>query len=835
MLYTNADQLVNKRDDLQCLIAGEEPDLILITEVIPKAQKHPISPALVALPGYMMYWNFDLSSNNLGRSEARGIGIYVREHINASPVVFNEFPFHEQLWVSLPLAGNDRLLVGCVYRSPSGNDRVNSEQLMSLLNHVCGLGYSHLMLCGDLNLPQIDWSIGFSTAATSHVSHDLIDTVQHCGLYQHVLQPTRFRVGNEPSTLDLLFTNEEGLVQGLEYLPGLGDSDHVVLKFTLACYSPKSVNCATHLNYNRADFNQLNELIRDTEWGLDGTDDIDARYSQFTSTLDRLVGVCVPRSRPKARKRSIYMNAEAMRLRKKKKQLWGQYSRSRDVIDYARFVRARNDLRRLTRNLRKQFEQNLVREMGRNPKPFWRYANSRLKTRSRVENLKDSEGSIVSEGDAKAKLLNQFFCSVFTIEDVDHQPALPREYTGPLLDSVDVSVHDVERRLAGLNQYSAPGPDGMHPRLLKETAAALSVHVTNLCQHSLNTACLPHDWKLGEIVPIHKKGSKQLASNYRPISLTSVLCKLLESIVRDVIMEHVMLYGLMHDSQHGFRRRRSCSSQLLATLDDWTSALERGDQIDSAYLDFSKAFDSVPHRRLLNKLQMYGIGGSLLRWVEHFLIGRQQRVVVDGSRSSWAPVTSGVPQGSVLGPLLFVLFVNDLPDVVHCSVKLFADDTKLYCLGSGEIGRQQLQHDLDALVDWSDLWQLPFNEAKCKMLHIGSTNPEHTYRMRGVELEWLHVERDLVVHIDSDLKFRKQAAEAVSKASRMLAVIRRSFRHIDWFTLPLLFKSLVRPHLCFAYVQLQKNKPIISTSLVQRSLNPATQEQNKISLATANK
>ena len=235
--------------------------------------------------------------------------------------------------------------------------------------------------------------------------------------------------------------------------------------------------------------------------------------------------------------------------------------------------------------------------------------------------------------------------------------------------------------------------------------------------------------------------------------------------------------------------------ELLATIEDWSRALESGEQLDVAYCDFSKAFDSVPHRRLLNKLKAHGIRGHVLDWVEDFLTGRQQRVAVEGNHSRWSLVKSGVPQGSVLGPLLFLVYVNDLPTVVQCQAKLFADDTKVYCSGRDGAMRPLLQDDLDTLVQWSDRWQLPFNEAKCKAFHVGSDTPDYAYFMRGIQLEWSLVEKDLGVHVDSDLKYRKQASEAVSKASRVLAVIKRSFALIDRTTLPLLYKALVRPHL----------------------------------------
>ena len=260
-------------------------------------------------------------------------------------------------------------------------------------------------------------------------------------------------------------------------------------------------------------------------------------------------------------------------------------------------------------------------------------------------------------------------------------------------------------------------------------------------------------------------------------------------------MEHLLSTRQLHGAQHGFRPKRSCATQLLITLDNWSKALESGKPVDSLYLDFRKAFDSVPHRRLLSKLEAVGIRGKLLKWIQAFLNDRKQRVVIQGNKSEWAPVTSGVPQGSVLGPLLFLVFINDLPDTVRSNILLFADDAKIFRPVTLPSDCIELQHDLDALMAWSARWQLHFNEAKCKFLHLGHHRHDSAYTMRGVQLQKVSEERDLGVIMEEDLKFRKQAAAAVSKASQILAVIRRSFAILDSTTLPLLFKTLVRPHL----------------------------------------
>ena len=313
------------------------------------------------------------------------------------------------------------------------------------------------------------------------------------------------------------------------------------------------------------------------------------------------------------------------------------------------------------------------------------------------------------------------------------------------------------------------------------------------------------------MTPIYKKGSRQDPASYRPVSLTSVPSKVLESLIRDKIIQHMSESGLLHPAQHGFLPRRSCATQLIEVLEDWNRALDAGESVDVAYLDFSKAFDSVPHQRLLHKLQVYGIRGKLLQWVKAFLTERSQRVVVQGARSQWSPVLSGIPQGSVLGPTLFIIFVNDLPAQLQGSVKLFADDTKLYSLVGSSApdgrstmhslvrsmaeGRSSMQADLDSLGDWSRRWLLPFNATKCKIMHLGSATPRLSYLLNDVALHEVDHEKDLGIIMGQELKFRKQTAAAAAKASQMLAVVKRSFALIDVYTLPLLFKTLVRPHL----------------------------------------
>ena len=248
------------------LIAVDEPDVILLTEVIPKAQVHPISPALLSMSGYSLYSNFEPHQTNLGASGTRGICIYVKSTLSAALVSFSSCSFKEQLWVKLELMNADTLLIGCIYRSPSGDSLHSVDELCSLLRHVCATNPSHLLIAGDFNVPDIDWEDKFSPAPENHCSHHLIQAINDCFLVQHVTQPTRYRQGESSNILDLILTNEEGMIDHLCFLPGLGSSDHVTIRLVLTVYSSPSEPEVPRHNFRRADFASLNAKLQEVDW-----------------------------------------------------------------------------------------------------------------------------------------------------------------------------------------------------------------------------------------------------------------------------------------------------------------------------------------------------------------------------------------------------------------------------------------------------------------------------------------------------------------------------------------------------------------------------------------
>jgi hypothetical protein len=274
----------------------------------------------------------------------------------------------------------------------------------------------------------------------------------------------------------------------------------------------------------------------------------------------------------------------------------------------------------------------------------------------------------------------------------------------------------------------------------------------------------------------------------------------MESVIRDEMMSHLLSNNLLNASQHGFLPGKSCTTNLLEFMESVTREVDAGKPVDVVFLDFTKAFDKVPRERLLEKLRAHGIRGRALNWIRNWLTGRKQRVVLNGKCSTWAEVLSGVPQGSVLGPILFLIFINDLDMAAELItiLKKFADDTKLGQTASTPEEREQLQQALDNLCEWAKRWGMEFNVKKCKVMHIGFNNPAQCYSMDNQQLGVTEEERDIGVSMTRNLKPSAQCAKAAKTAQTVLSQVSRAFHYRDRHVFLRLYMQYVRPHLEFA-------------------------------------
>ena len=366
----------------------------------------------------------------------------------------------------------------------------------------------------------------------------------------------------------------------------------------------------------------------------------------------------------------------------------------------------------------------------------------------------------------------------------------------------------IANKIKKMKDNKSPGVDGIPPKLLKEIVEQISTPLAKLFNLSLEEGIVPSEWKEANITPLFKKGSRNKPENYRPVSLTSVVCKLLETLIRDHMVEFLVKHNLIHTSQ--FLKARSCLTNLLCFFEEIIKWVDEGSPVDVVYLDFQKAFDKVAHQRLILKLKAHGIGNDVIKWIEKWLTHRRQRVIVDGEISNWKSVLSGVPQGSVLGPILFLIYINDLEDDISSKVLKCVDDTKVFRKVTNDTDKHSLQDDLDKLVKWS--------ERKCKCIHIGHGNMDEEYKMGDAVLGRTTQEKDLGVTFSADMKVSEQCGIAASKRNQILGLIRITIMYKEKQLIVPLYKAIVRPHLeyCIQAWRPYRKKDIDKLERIQR-------------------
>lgn len=777
IVYLNARSIASKTNELAVLTNEQYPDLLLITESWCNGS---ITDAFLQLDNYNLEIREDRTdtANGIGG----GLLVYAKKGITISRRDKSS-SFNQYCCFSVSCEGKQDLNVTLVYRSPNSSAANNSELLEMMASHP-----KNMLIVGDFNFPGINWK----NKTANGKGHPLLEMSEDLFLTQSVEFPTHYR-GN---VLDLAFVDKPENIYNIEDLGYLGNSDHksILIEIDVShsfCSSTEYVR-----DWSNGDSVGLRKFFSSQKWTENMSDmDTETAWQLMKDTIDHGVSRYVPLKLRRQINTPPWLNQNVKRLSRKKRKLWNTYKSTNSPNDYDNFKRAEKECRRAVRASKRKFEKKLSNtEHKRN---FNSYVKRRLKTRSGIGPLKVS-GTTLSSNIDMAKELNRYFVSVFTSGDL-RGGDIDKDGDIPDLLDVDFTTQDIIKKIDKLKTSSAPGPDGITTSLLKEYKNELAPALFTIFRKSLDEGITPADWRTANVTPIFKKGKKSEPSNYRPVSLTSVVCKLLESLLRDKMMDHLLTHNLLNHSQHGFMSHKSCTTNLLEFLEEVLREVDEGIPVDVAYLDFSKAFDKVHWGQLLRKVEGHNINGKVVQWISSWLSDRHQRVVVNGATSNWEPVTSGVPQGSVLGPILFLLYINDIDKSAGTltTLKKFADDTKLGQVVNDTIGVQRLQNCLDDLEDWASCWGMAFNVSKCKILHMGKNNMSHKYRIGGVEVPNHQEERDIGVIIHDSLKPSMQCAESARKANAVLGQLTRSFHYRDRHIFKRLYVQQVRPLLEF--------------------------------------
>ena len=426
--------------------------------------------------------------------------------------------------------------------------------------------------------------------------------------------------------------------------------------------------------------------------------------------------------------------------------------------------------------MRCDYESKIVNDMKDNPKRFHGYIRGMKVGCPTVGPLEcPRDGSIISESKMMTEMFADAFSKVHSAQLL--QSPQPHQYHQGTLTGVTIEESKIDKLLGLLDKSSSMGPDGVHPFILKRCQKELIKPLSMIFNVSLMNGTLPEIWKTANIKPIFKGGSRKNPLNYRPVSLTSVPCKLMERIISEHLLDYLESNHLLTEDQFGFRPNRSTEDQLLLTYDEISSWLNDGFAADLVLLDFAKAFDVVNHKLLIDKLRLLGLKDQPLYWIIDFLNDRTSRVSISGASSQPFPVVSGVPQGSVLGPILFLIFINSVVPNTDVKVKLFADDLKVYCKidhsssDSITASMNSLQNTLNKIYVTSTSWGLSFNTSKCIVLRFGrgvrcteEVDPSNFYKINEVQIKVAGYATDLGVKVDDNLKFHMHIRETTNKA-----------------------------------------------------------------------
>ena len=802
--HLNLNSLTNKINNVQNLLFSNNIDLLGISETWLTSD---IGDSFVNIIDYEI-----VRSDNPGPVRKHGVAMYIKRVIKFEVI---SCILKNVLIVYLENLG---IYVITVYRPPSYND-IENNLLVDFIVDFCA--EKEVIMQGDFNLPSLNWELhDIFSQYVAPLDNTFFESFINAGLSQLVRESTHFPSGN---ILNLFLTSNSERVGSCLILPPLPSCSHspVFCSYVfqnLNFFSSRSGFKKDRL-WTKGRYDIMATILDGVDWESELEDFTpNFQYNILLQILKPMIDRYVPVASFGKRLSTPWNRNPPRHLTREKSNLWFHYKSVRQslgrrhpdsLLAWSRFSESNRIINNYCISCQKEYECLLGNQINRNPKLFHSYIKHRRVSRPSIGPIKTDDGFLSDDPTVMANCFAYSFASVFTTADpsLSVNSDVLHQVSNSQIETLDIDVSIVENILKSLDPNSSPGDDGIHPRMLNSLSSQLSIPLSIIFLNSVQSGVLPQEWLSSAVVPIYKKSNRYDPLNYRPVSLTSVPCKVLEKIVVNHIFEYLNENGLISRYQYGFRAGHSTVDQLIDTYNDITLMLDDYKIVDLVFFDFSKAFDTVCHSILLQKLNCIGIRGDIISWIKGFLNDRTMRVRVGDAYSMSVPVTSGVPQGSVLGPLLFLIYVNYTVANIDCYFKIFADDTKLYFAFRREdisTSIAALQANIDSLVNSGMAWGLNMNSDKCVVMRFGSDRSgiefagESPYKVNDKFLKFVASHSDLGITVDKSLKFHSHITRVVASMNGLTSNLLGCTLSRDPSFLMNVYTSHVRPNLEYA-------------------------------------
>lgn len=784
MVSLNARSIANKTDALETLLISYDPHICVITETW---LHDDINDDEIVPPGYHLY------RRDRG-ARGGGVAVVTKEYVDVT--VCEQIAAHESLLLKLCLFGVNFFLCA-VYRAPDADDFF----LDRLYDHLQGFGGRNVVITGDFNLPSIHWSslnYGISRSADA-----VLDMMFYLNLEQRVREFTR-----GTAILDLLFTTEFFHSSEVSVEEGISDHKLVFLRWLSQNHTRQKKIQRVVKDFSRADDVTIIDYL-DIQFD-NVVNNVEISWKKFCGAIKFCVNNYVPSRNLRSRRFTPWITRDIIHTKRKMKRL-----RRHHNTTTTRFHELRQELLAKVRESRSNyFGHRLTAFIKSDARKFWRHLNG---SKKEIKKIKIGDATI-SDPPEIAEHFNGYFQSVFTAAEEFRVHSTHSAGA----DDLVVSREGVTAMLLKLDAKKPSGPDDIPNSFLRRYAEQLSPFLTDIFNLSLATGEIPHDWRKARVVPIYKNGDRLSVSNYRPISITSTCCKLFEHVIATYIRDFLESRNFLSQYQHGFRKHMSTVTQLVCTVHDFAQALDMNGQLDALFLDFSKAFDKVPHGKLLYKLECIGLPSCVLQWIRAYLRDRQQFVEIMNFSSKTLSVTSGVPQGSVLGPLLFLIYINDLSDVVHggVAIRLFADDCVLFKNITAPNDHTILQANLEAIHEWCIRWGMQLNAQKTVLLRVTRKKniSTYSYLLNNNIITEVDTHKYLGVTLTNKLTWSPHISAICSSAISKLWSLKRKLKGAPVEVKLLAYNACIRAKLEYASIvwDPHNKKDILQLERVQR-------------------